>query len=74
MKQKTWEIWFILSTIIFLSLIFIGTLEGSKQFCPNWLYYMLASITNMLAAIYVGLKIPSDNDEDYYDQDPNETF
>lgn len=54
MKQKTWNIWFTLSTIIFLSLIFIGTLEGSKQFCPNWLYYMLGSIINMLAAIYIG--------------------
>ena len=55
MKQRTWNIWFTLSTIIFLSLIFIGTLEGSKQFCPNWLYYMLGSIINMLAAIYIGV-------------------
>lgn len=73
MKQKTWEIWFILSCIIFLSLIFIGTLEGSKQFCPNWLYYTSGSIINMLAAIYVGVRTPSE-DDDYYNQDPDETF
>ena len=64
MKQKTWEIWFILSCIIFLSLIFIGTLEGSKQFCPNWLYYTLGSIINMLVCIYVGIRTPSEDDED----------
>ena len=64
MKQKTWEIWFILSCIIFLSLIFIGTLEGSKQFCPNWVYYTLGSIINMLTCIYVGIRTPSEDDED----------
>ena len=64
MKQRTWEIWFILSCIIFLSLIFIGTLEGSKQFCPNWLYYILGSIINMLVCIYVGIRTPSKDDED----------
>ena len=73
MKQRTWNIWFTLSCIIFLSLIFIGTLEGSKQFCPNWLYYMLGTIINMLACIYVGVRTPSE-DDDYYNQDPDERF
>ena len=74
MKQKTWEIWFVLSIIIFLSLMIIGTLHGSKQFCPNWLYYILGSIINMLACIYIGIKTTSEDDEDYYHQDPNEEF
>lgn len=64
MKQKTWEIWFILSCFALSSLIFIGILDGSKQFFTDWPYYMLGAVINMLSCIYVGVKAPSEDDED----------
>ena len=54
LTQKQWEFWFILSTIIFLSFIFVGTLENSKITFPNWHYGMIGAGVNMLLSIYVG--------------------
>lgn len=55
-KQTMWEIWFVASVIIFLSYFFVGTLEESKTFLPNWLPFMLASCINLIICIYYGYK------------------
>jgi hypothetical protein len=54
LTQKQWELWFLLSTIIFLSFFFVGILENSKIDFPNWHYGMLGACVNMLLWIYVG--------------------
>jgi len=56
MKQSMWETWFVASTVIFLAYIFVGTLEGSKTYFPNWCYFASASCINFLYCLYVGLK------------------
>ena len=55
-KQTMWEYWFVISVVIFLAYFFVGTLEGSKTFLPNWLPFMLASCINLAICIYYGYK------------------
>jgi hypothetical protein len=54
LSQKQWEFWFLLSTIIFLLFIFVGTLKNSKITFPNWYYGMIGACVNMFLSIYVG--------------------
>lgn len=55
-KQTMWEYWFVASCILVLACLFIGTLEGSKNFLPNWPYFMIISSINLAICIYKGLK------------------
>ena len=59
-KQHLWEVWFVLSVILFLTYLFVGTLENSRTFLPNWLPFMLISMVNLLVCIIYGLKKPKD--------------
>lgn len=61
-KERIWTIWFLLSILAFLSLIFVGMLDNSINDYPNWQYFMIATIVNLLAAIKVGL-LPISDDE-----------
>lgn len=57
-KQTMWEYWFVISIILFLGSFFIGTLEGSKTFLPNWIYAMGLVTINLMTCLYYGLKTP----------------
>ena len=62
-KERIWTIWFLLSILAFLSLIFVGMLDNSINDYPNWQYFMIATIVNLLAAIKVGLLSISDDEK-----------
>jgi hypothetical protein len=53
-NYNTWEKWLYLSLIAFICLMFIGTLENSRENYPNWHIYMLVVMINLLACIVVG--------------------
>lgn len=55
-KQTMWEYWFVASVILFLGSFFLGTLEGSKTFLPNWPYAMGLVTINLITCLYYGLK------------------
>jgi len=55
-NQAMWETWFVASIIIFFAYFFVGTLDGSRIFLPNWLPFFIASIINLAVCIYYGLK------------------
>lgn len=57
-QQTMWETWFVASIILFLGSFFIGTLEGSKTFLPNWIYAMSLVTINLMTCLYYGLKTP----------------
>jgi hypothetical protein len=57
-RQTMWEIWFVASVIIFLAYFFVGTLEGSRDFLPNWLPFMLIACVNLIICIYKGCVTP----------------
>lgn len=57
-RQTMWEMWFVASVIILLAYLFVGTLEGSKTFLPNWLPFMLLSMVNLIICIYKGCTTP----------------
>jgi hypothetical protein len=56
MKQSTWEAWFIVSIIASSSLFFVGTIEGSRDMFPNFLWAFIPSIINLAVCLYYGLK------------------
>lgn len=61
-KERIWTIWFSLSILAFLVLIFVGMLDNSINDYPNWPYFVIATVVNLLAAIKVGL-LPISDDE-----------
>jgi lipopolysaccharide export LptBFGC system permease protein LptF len=56
MKQSIWEVWFISSVGIFLGLFMIGTLPGSVEVFPTFLWYFIPSIINLAVCLYIGTK------------------
>ena len=64
LTQKQWEIYFIISCIIFMSFFFVGILENSKIDYPNWHYGMIGACLNMLFWIYVGTNPKYHKDEE----------
>lgn len=52
-NQNHWEKWFIVSTILFLSILFIGTLEPNLTWFP---YYVTLTSINLIICIIVGSK------------------
>ena len=56
MRQKTWEIWFISSIIVFGSLFLVGTLPGSVDALPYFLWFFIPSVFNLAICIYNGTK------------------
>lgn len=59
MKQLTWERWFIISIVAFASLFLVGTLPGSVDTFPYFLWAFIPSIINLAACIICGTT-PSD--------------
>lgn len=55
-QQNMWEIWFVSSVIIMISLLIIGTTDGSKEFIPNFPYYITLSTINLIVCIITGSK------------------
>ena len=56
MRQKTWEVWFISSLIVFSVLFFVGTVEGSAEVFPNLLWGLVPSFINIAVCLYYGSK------------------
>ena len=55
-KQTLWETWFVTSVIIMISLLIIGTTDGSKEFVPNFPYYITLSTINLMICIIIGYR------------------
>jgi hypothetical protein len=56
MKQDIWEVWFISSVGISFGLFMIGTLPGSVEVFPTFLWYFIPSIINLAVCLYYGNK------------------
>lgn len=56
MKQSIWEAWFISSVGISFGLFMIGTLPGSVEVFPTFLWYFIPSIINLAVCLYYGTK------------------
>ncbi len=56
MKQTTWETWFIVSIIIFAALFLVGTLPGSVETFPYFLWAFIPSIINLVVCVCYGAK------------------
>lgn len=55
-KQTMWETWFVTSVIIIMGMIFIGTLDNSKEAFPNYLLWLGVAFTNLCVAIGYGFR------------------
>ena len=55
-QQTKWEIWFVTSVIIIMGMIFIGTLDNSKEAFPNYLIWLGLVFINLCVSIGYGLK------------------
>lgn len=55
-RQTIWEMWFVSSIIILLTLLFTGTVI--EDLCDNQMYInlLIVAFINTLSAIIVGLK------------------
>ena len=60
LKQSTWETWFIISVILLLSFLFVGTLPGSVQTFPNFCYGAIPVTINFLVCIFIGSQSSND--------------
>ncbi len=56
MRQLAWERWFIVSVVTFISLFFIGTLPGSVDAFPYFLWAFIPSIINLATCVIYGTK------------------
>ena len=54
-KQTAWESWFVLSTIFFIGIFFICTLEGSGKIA-ELPYFLSVSIINLVICLYYGTR------------------
>lgn len=52
-NQNYWEIWFVISIILFLSILFIGTF---KPHLTWFLYYVILTSINLIICIIIGPK------------------
>ena len=55
-QQSIWETWFVTSVIIFLSIIFWGTIYNNEQLPIYYDVLLLASFVNLIYCLYIGLK------------------
>lgn len=55
MRQKVWEIWFIISVVISIALFLVGTLPGSVDTFPDFLYGFIPAIINLVVCVCYGL-------------------
>jgi hypothetical protein len=57
-EQNKWELWFLISSLLFTATLFIGTLENSVKTFPNYPYYLTVIVINLLLCITIGIKRP----------------
>jgi hypothetical protein len=62
LTQTTWETWFVASIIWILALIFVGTLDGSREI-TIYPYVLTLSVINIIICAYVGQQPSTDDDE-----------
>ena len=62
LTQTVWEFWFVASMIAVLVLIFIGTLDGSREIA-SYPYILAIAVINIVICSYVGCKPSTDDDE-----------
>lgn len=55
-KQTMWETWFVLSFVIIISYIFVGTIEGSQDMFPNWYIFATIVMFNFILCLHKGFK------------------
>ena len=55
MKYSTWAKWLTLSVTAVIIIAFIGMLNGSVKFAPNWPVYMTLSLLNLFICTVIGL-------------------
>lgn len=55
-KQTKWEIWFITSVILFLSMMLWGTISNSQNLPIIYDGLLLATFVNLIYCIYKGLQ------------------
>ena len=61
LSQTIWEFYFVASLVFALSLLFVGTLEGSSVITV-YTYILIAYIINVGVAVYIGLQPSEDTD------------
>lgn len=62
LTQTAWETWFVASVIWVLALIFVGTLDGSREIII-YPYVLVLAFINIVICSYVGFKSSTDDDE-----------
>ena len=55
-QQNKWEIWFIISVILFLGTVIVGTCTGSVQMFPRFDMWLGLVIANLTICVIVGCK------------------
>ena len=55
-NQSMWETWFVASVIVFLSIIFLGTLYNNEQLPIYYDTLLLATFVNLIYCLTIGLK------------------
>ena len=55
-QQTKWEIWFIISVILFLSMLFWGTIGNTDNLPVIYDGLLLATFVNLIYCITVGIK------------------
>ena len=62
LTQSAWETWFVASIILCLALLFIGTLDNSREIV-ELPYIMIIAFFNVIVCVYVGQEPSTDDDE-----------
>lgn len=62
LTQSAWETWFVASIILCLALLFIGTLDNSREIV-ELPYIMIIAFLNVVVCVYVGQEPSTDDDE-----------
>lgn len=55
-KQSMWETWFVASVIVFLSIIFWGTLYNNEQLPIYYDELLLVIFVNLIYCLTIGIK------------------
>jgi hypothetical protein len=55
-QQTKWEIWFITSVILFLSMMFWGTINNTENLPIIYNILLLLTVVNLIHCITTGLK------------------
>jgi lipid-A-disaccharide synthase-like uncharacterized protein len=56
MKQKVWELWFLVSAVVFAAFFFVGTIEGSQEAFPNFFWGFIPALFNLAVCLLYGIK------------------